>query len=411
MRILQITGRSDHGGGPEHVLHLVAGLHPHDTVWIACPRNGIYWPRFKAVIGADRLFAITHRRVDPVTVTRLADFIIEHNIEVIHSHGVAGGILARLAAHLTGIPCVHTFHGVPPSGTWKRFLYRRLEPLLVHSTALAIAVSQSEAEAVLAAYPCYQGRLVISENSVSPAVEVPQATPDPTRLVMFARNNRQKHPELVIPILAKLAQAGWQGHSIDLYGEGLVEANWYRTARAASLPIRCYAPTDRPAVALAAAGAYLSTARWEGMPLAVLEAFRSGLPVVASDVPGNRDVVTHEVTGLLYPPGDAAAAANCLIRLRDDAGLTQRLVTAARQECAVRFGQLAMVERVRKCYLQVAQVAQRGSADNELTREAHASAVSPARSATATVPSLIPQPTAHRCLNADRGPLARMRLL
>ena len=51
-------------------------------------------------------------------------------------------------------------------------------------------------------------------------------------------------------------------------------------------------------------------AGWEGMPLALLEAFRSGLPVVASDVPGNRDVVTHEVTGLLYPPGDAAAAAS-----------------------------------------------------------------------------------------------------
>lgn len=362
MRVLQVTGRSDHGGGPEHVLQLAQGLVPGEEVWIACPRHGVYWNRFAAVIGAERLVAIPHRRVDMMMVTRLTDLIAEHAIEVIHGHGVAGGIVARLVAARAHIPCVHTFHGVPPAGSWKRRLYRWIEPYLVRSTSLAIAVSRSEADEVLAAYPWYQDRLVVIENAVAPSVSGKQATPDPSRLVMFARNNRQKYPELVMPILAALAHAGWQGHGIDLYGEGLAEAGWYRAVQAAGLPMRCLPPTNQPEAVLVAAGTYVSTARWEGMPLALLEAFRSGLPVVASDVAGNRDVVTHEVTGLLFPDGDAAAAARCLIRLRDDPALMHMMVANARRECVERFGLSAMVGRVRGCYLRVKA---RQAADDE----------------------------------------------
>ena len=369
MKILEVTGRSDHGGGPEHVLQLVQGLRSRDAVWIACPRQGIYWSRFAAEVGGDRLIAIAHRRFDPMTVTRLVDFVHDQGIEVIHSHGVAGGILARLVSDRAGIPCVHTFHGVPPRGTWKRFLYRWLEPQLIRSTDLAIAVSHSEATEVLAAYPWYHGRLVISENAVSGADDVLQATPDPKRLVMFARNNRQKHPELVIPILKALTHAGWHGHHLDMYGEGLLQAPWYRAAQAAGVPVSCHAPTDQPAAILASAGVYLSTARWEGMPLALLEAFRAGLPVVASDAPGNRDVVTHEVTGLLYPEGDAVAAARCLVRLQEDPVLMQRLVVRARQECLERFGCSAMVERVRACYLRVVRGAFAATDDDSGFRE------------------------------------------
>ena len=63
----------------------------------------------------------------------------------------------------------------------------------------------------------------------------------------------------------------------------------------------------------------------ENAPLVIREAFLSGLPVVASDLGGMREMVRHEKDGLLFPPGDATALRECLLRLLHEKGLLERL--------------------------------------------------------------------------------------
>ena len=60
----------------------------------------------------------------------------------------------------------------------------------------------------------------------------------------------------------------------------------------------------------ALANCVVSSSRSEGLPFHILEPMVQGLPVVASDVRGNRDLITHRETGLLYPAGDWQACAN-----------------------------------------------------------------------------------------------------
>lgn len=69
----------------------------------------------------------------------------------------------------------------------------------------------------------------------------------------------------------------------------------------------------------------------EGLPKALLEAAACGRPMVSTDVPGCRDVVRHEHTGLLVPPRDASALASAIARLADDPELRARLGRGARE--------------------------------------------------------------------------------
>ena len=68
---------------------------------------------------------------------------------------------------------------------------------------------------------------------------------------------------------------------------------------------------------------------YENAPLVITEAMAAGVPVVASDLGGMRELVQHESNGLLFPMGDAAALAQCLQRLALDRRLLRRLSAAA----------------------------------------------------------------------------------
>jgi glycosyltransferase involved in cell wall biosynthesis len=69
----------------------------------------------------------------------------------------------------------------------------------------------------------------------------------------------------------------------------------------------------------------------EGIPVVLMEAMASGVPVVASDLSGIPELVEDDVTGLLAPPGDAGAIATALARLHADEELRCRLGAAGRE--------------------------------------------------------------------------------
>lgn len=75
----------------------------------------------------------------------------------------------------------------------------------------------------------------------------------------------------------------------------------------------------------------------EGLPTVLIEAAAAGRPIVASDVPGCREVVEDGVNGLLVPPGDPAALAGALAKLAGDPALRQQMGAAGRNIAVSRF--------------------------------------------------------------------------
>jgi glycosyltransferase involved in cell wall biosynthesis len=93
-----------------------------------------------------------------------------------------------------------------------------------------------------------------------------------------------------------------------------------------------------------------STSAYEGQSNAILEAMACGVPVVATDIPGTRELVVPDVTGYLIPIGDRAAFAKYSERLLNDAALAGRFSAAARQRVASEFSVEKMVDRHVRLY-------------------------------------------------------------
>jgi glycosyltransferase involved in cell wall biosynthesis len=102
-----------------------------------------------------------------------------------------------------------------------------------------------------------------------------------------------------------------------LVGRGDLEAEVQRQAQSLELGdgVRFLGTRDDVPALMNAADVFVMSSWWEGLPLVLLEASAVGLPIVATDVGGNAEIVAHEVSGLIVPPRETAPLAGALQRV------------------------------------------------------------------------------------------------
>jgi glycosyltransferase involved in cell wall biosynthesis len=101
---------------------------------------------------------------------------------------------------------------------------------------------------------------------------------------------------------------------------------------------------------LAASDLFVLPSLWEGLPMALLEGMAAGLPVVATDVAGSRQVVRDGRDGILVPPGDAAALASAMAAVLANDEERARLGRAARDRVEQEFSAVRQAERHAEAY-------------------------------------------------------------
>jgi glycosyltransferase involved in cell wall biosynthesis len=107
---------------------------------------------------------------------------------------------------------------------------------------------------------------------------------------------------------------------------------------------------DMPALLERVDIAVLPTSYGEGVPRSLLEAAACGLPLIATDVPGCREIVRDDENGLLIPARDSAALTAAIRRLSQDAALRARFGAASRARVLDDFDQTLVFERTLEVY-------------------------------------------------------------
>lgn len=307
--VLMISARSDIGGGPSHMWLLVQGLADRADIYAALPDDGIFFKKLSGVIGDERVFTIPRQRFTLKALWGLRGFCKRSRIELIHSHGKGAGLYSRFLGFALGVPVIHTLHGYH-DGRYAPLLkrgYALWETLAGFVTNKIICVSASEALLFKSKVSVPSDKLVVIPNGTAVQYDL-LAKPIPNKVVTVARLDYQKNI-LELLRVAKLLP----GCNFFVIGDGADRAEIEAEIIAQKLyNVRLCGASHQVIADISNAAVYLTTARWEGLPLAVLEAMSLGIPTVASDVVGNRDAVVEGVTGYLYPLGDVEKAVHMI---------------------------------------------------------------------------------------------------
>ena len=255
--------------------------------------------------------------------------------DVVHTHSSKTGVLGRLAARSAGVPAVvHTVHGFafPAAGAVSRKIFETAERVAGAASDAVVCLNAADAALCTGRLGLPPAKVAVLPNGVDPELRRPLSdaergalrherfgVPAGAKVVgMVGRLWPQKDPRTFVEVVRRLVEAGAAANGGPVYGvlvgDGALRKRVEEDVRAAGLEDRFKFLGWQPDAARLAAAfdVFCLPSRWEGLPLVILEALSAAVPVVASDIPGNRAALEDGSDGVLCEVGDAAAFADAV---------------------------------------------------------------------------------------------------
>lgn len=287
---------------------------------------------------------------------RVQRLIIDVRPDLIHAHDIGPNLWAVVKA-APAAPIITTLHiGYQSAGIGSAVVAAEL----LRANAWVTGVSRAAVDEALTMEPSLKDRTSVIENGV-PIPPPSGRSVVPGRILCVGRLVPQKGFDSVIRALALVARRHPDAHLV-FAGEGAergmlesLTAELELVDRVTFLGAVIHADIDG---LLAEAQIVALPSRWEGQPIAALEAAAAGRPLVSSAVDGLASAVVDGVTGVVVPPDDPGALATAFERLLPDSGLCDELGANARARVTELFGLDRCVDAYDELYRRVAGIGQ-----------------------------------------------------
>jgi glycosyltransferase involved in cell wall biosynthesis len=285
-------------------------------------------------------------RFDLGLLFRLAGWLRSQHVSVVHTHLFTADAWGRAAAVLAGVRAIFTT--VHNTNEWKESLHRSVDRLLSRFSTRVIACSDAVREVLRNRDYLPSERVVTIPNGIDLA-RFQGVTPgnlladlgisyDGCLLGVIGRLHPAKGHEDLIPVLSRIRDEGSKFHCLFV-GDGELRPQLEDMTRHYGLESHITFTGQRRDVPriLAALDILVMPSRWEGLPMALLEAMAIGKAVLATTVGGIPEVIKTDDNGVLVPPQDQSSLYSRLKQLMVDADLRARYGSRARDTVHARY--------------------------------------------------------------------------
>lgn len=363
--ILHVMDSLSNGGLENGVLNLIKHMDAEQFEHSICTVRALGVNAERLPADRVQLLHLVKREGSRFQLLELRRAIREIRPDVVHSKNW-GAIEAVVAARLTrSCAVVHSEHGLESSAAvhelWRRVAFRRLAFELA-DRVLCVSRQLRDLYSRLTRFPAH--RMTVIHNGVDSR----RFCPDPEARARLRRELGIPESEFCIgcvgnllpvkdhaTLLRALERSGQavRGWHMLVAGEGPERPKLATLAREVSrcgVRISFLGASDRIPELLNAFDVYVLPSVNEGLSNSLLEAMATGLPVIASDVGGNPEVVHDGISGLLFAAGGVDELSDHLLKLYARTRLREELGDAARRRVREEFSIESMVQNYKHLY-------------------------------------------------------------
>jgi glycosyltransferase involved in cell wall biosynthesis len=349
-RILLLITDLEIGGTPTVVRELARRLNspPETVVDVAC--LSAWGPVADQVRAAGvRVFPLNARGTSDVgAIARLGQLIRVQRYDTVFSFLVHANVsAAAVRPFVHHVRFIQSIQTTQPYPRW----HWAAQSIAHHAADRVVVPSSSVAAAAEQWADIPRNRISVISNAIDPAEfavasKVALETQSPVPIGFIGRLDPIKR---IPDLLGAIANLGGRVH-LHLFGEGSERANIER--RVAELRIgkavTLHGAVPCPQAALSQIAMLVLPSSAEGFGLVLIEAMAAGIPVIGTNVPGIRDVIRHNQTGLLVPAGNPEQLRSAIETLIDNRAMRERFIAEAKEDVSHRFTWDAVLPRYRE---------------------------------------------------------------
>jgi glycosyltransferase involved in cell wall biosynthesis len=366
MRVLLLSTSMALGGADQQLLSAAAELRRrgHEVLIVSLTALGPMGLEARKLGIPTESLEMRRGIPDPRGLFRLARVVRRWRPDLVHSHMVHANLMARALRLFVRVPAlVSTIHNIYEGGPLLMAGYR----LTNRMVDLMTIVSEAAADRYVAEKTIPRELLKVIPNGIDPDIfsEVAPGVRESFRRSLGLGNDFvwlavgrfeiQKDYPTMLRAFSKVYERHPQA-ALLLVGDGSLQGEAEALARTlhGSSAMRFLGPRHDVPELMSAADAYLMSSAWEGMPIVLLEAAAAALPIVATAVGGNSEVVSDQKSGYLVPPRDPDSLASAMLRLMEQPrGQRQSMGEWGREYVRTHYGLDRVVDRWEWLYQEV----------------------------------------------------------
>jgi len=365
LKVAQLIGSTGVFGAERWILALMNYLDPKEVDSIIINLVDEYTSKESPIVieakkrGLKAVDFYTAGKFNPFSAKRLADWLDENQYNIIHSHGYKSDFVAWLAKKNRGkFSIISTPHGWSKEPDLKLKFYEYLDRKIFKFFDKVCPLSEDIMKSLIEAnIDKKKIKLILNAVDIAEIDKHPVLTDWNNEVVIgyIGQLIARKNLGLLIKSFSKVIDRLKTSVKLVIVGDGVLRgelSNYTSKLGLEDYVIFTGYRTDRISL-LKAFSVFVLPSFLEGIPRCLMEAMAARVPVVASDIEGNRVLVEHKKTGLLFPTNDAQKLSDAIYYILTHKKEAQNMVENARAKIEKDFSARRMAQEYTTVYKEI----------------------------------------------------------